>query len=178
MNEPQPAPRPEPDTTVLHISRFVAGEPGETTEDAESPTLFLKRAAEQAAEKSLEPVVAPKDSALPPKQMLGAVAYAYTKGVFRSEDIERKMLQDPQFRSALGNEVPNASSIRRFRRLNRSAILATLGKFFRWRRARTSAGAPGASAAPAEQNTQFYVKGEAEDVLNKASWVDNMSKED
>jgi len=178
MSEPQRQPPQEPQTTVLHLNKFAPGQSGGAPAEADSPTLFIRKAAEQAAEKSAQPVVAPKGAALPPRQMLGAVAYAYAKGVFCSEDIERRMLQDPQFRAAMRDEVPDASMIRRFRRLNREVILATLAKFLRWRRAQMPADAPGAPAGGVEQNTQFFVKGEAEDLLNKASWVDNMSKQD
>ena len=178
MSQPERQLPQESETTVLHVRKFLQGQPEASSDAPDSPTLFIKRAAEDTAEKSAQPVVVPKGTALPPKQMLGAVAYAYAKGVFRSEDIERKMFQDPQFRAALNDEVPDPVAIRRFRRLNRAALLATLGKFFRWRRAQASADAPGAPAGGAEMNTQYFVKTEAEDVLNKAAWVDNMSKQD
>jgi hypothetical protein len=184
MSEPSQQPKPEEQTTILHLSEFASAGPGEAPPGGggeESPTMIIRKAAEKTAAESLQAVVTSKTSALAPKAMLGAVAYCYAKGVYRSEDIERKMMKDPAFRAAVGDEVPNARAIRLFRRHNRDAILMTLGKFFRWWRARPVV-APGAEAAPASQpaseNTQFFVKTEASDTLNKAAWVDNMAKDE
>lgn len=178
MNQPQRSGPQEPQTTILHVHQFLPARPEACSEPIEGPTLIIKKAAEEIAGQSPQPLVAPKGSTLPPQHMLGAVAYAYAKGVYRSEDIERKMLQDPEFRQAVHNEVPSAATIRRFRRLNRAALLATLGKFFRWRRAQAAANPASAPAGGTDTSTQFFVKTEAEDLLNKAAWVDNMSKED
>lgn len=147
----------------------------------ESPTLIIRRAAEKVAEESAQPMVAPRGSAVPPKNLLGAVSYCYAKEIFRSEDIEHSMLKDAEFRASVGNEVPDAHAIRRFRRYNREAILKTLGKFFRWRRAQAIVAAEketGIPAPAASENTQFFVKTEASDTVQKATWVDNMSKDD
>lgn len=162
---------------MLHLGQFLS-DLANKPEPEESPTMVIRKAAEQAAAQSAHPLGAPQKSRLSPERMVGVLAYAYAKGVYRSEDIERKMRQDPQVQAALGSEVPTAPTIRQFRRLNRQAILTTLGKFFRWRRRRTPSPSPTSGPAPAEPNTQYYVKGEAEDVLNRAAWVDNMSKED
>jgi hypothetical protein len=184
MSEPRRQSEKEPQTTLLHLNQFAPRKPGETptrTGAEESPTLIIREAAKRAAEQSAQPVVAPKDGALPPKEMLGAVSYCYAKGVYRSEDIERKMRQDPELGKAAGGELPDAHAIRRFRRHNREAILATLGKFFRWRRAQrvTDPNASPVQPAPAPpENTQFFVKTEAADALDKAAWVDNMAKDD
>jgi|YelNatPaOPRAMG01_1025707.scaffolds.fasta_scaffold00305_13 hypothetical protein len=187
MNEPKPQPpqKPqgqaqpsagsEPETTVLHLGKFLADAAADRPE-AESPTMLIRKAAAQAA--AQQPVTSPRRSRLSPERMLGVLAYAYVKGVYRSEDIERKMRQDPQFNAALGGEVPTPQTIRCFRRLNRQAILAALGKFFRWRRSRATP-QPSATGQPdPEPSTQYYVKHEAEDVLNRAIWVDNMSKDE
>lgn len=179
----QPANPAEPETTVLHLGKFLS-DLANKPEVEESPTLLIRKAAEQAAAQSPQPLWAPKRSRLSPERMVGVLAYAYAKGVYRSEDIERKMRQDPQLQAALGSEVPTAHTIRRFRRLNRQAILTALGKFFRWRRRRSPSQSPTSGPEPAEPspqaepNTQYYVKGEAQDVLDRAAWVDNMSKDE
>lgn len=160
---------------MLHLGKFLS-DLANKPELGESPTLLIRKAAEQAAAQSPQPLWGPQRSRLSPERMVGVLAYAYTKGVYRSEDIERKMREDPQVRAALGPDLPTAHAIRRFRRFNRQAILTALGKFFRWRRRVPPA--PEGGPTPPEPNTQYYVKGEAEDVLNRAAWVDNMSKED
>lgn len=174
---PAPAQGSEPETTVLHLSKFLS-DLADKPASEESPTLVIRKAAEQAAAQSPQPVWGPRRSRLSPERMLGVLAYAYARGVYRSEDIERKMWEDPQVRAALGEEVPTPQTIRRFRRLNRQAILTALGKFFRWRRRRLPSATPSGGQAPPEPSTQYYVKGEAEDVLNRAAWVDNMSKDE
>lgn len=195
MSEPEKKPHDESQTTFLHLSKFAPKKPGQpptNTSPEESPTLFIQKAAAETAEQSSQPVVVPKGGALPPKEMLGAVTYCYAKGVYRSEDIERKMKQDPEFRSAVQNEIPDAHAIRRFRRLNRAAIQATLEKFFRKLRKRppltqVMPGAqppepsplpPSAPAASDAGNTTMLAKREASARLDNAAWIDNMSKEE
>jgi hypothetical protein len=187
------ADQPEQDeqhTTTLHLGKFApkAGEAAPTPPAPEdTATIVIKKFAAQVASTQEQPVVVPKaaGNALPPKDMLGAVSYAYAKGVYRSEDIERKMVHDPELRKALGNEVPDASAIRRFRRLNREAIVKTLEVFFRWARRRpapegTAQGAPQAPARNRDfsESTVIMTHKAAADRLDKAMWVDNMAKEE
>jgi hypothetical protein len=184
MSEPQN--NEEPRTTILHLNKFVPKGPLEppTSTTDEGQTVMIRKAAAETVAQSAQPVTVPKGGqALPPKEMLGAVAYCYSKGVYRSEDIERKMNQDQELRGALHGEVPDAHSIRRFRRFNRDAIRTVLEKFFR-RTRRKAAAAPGAPApestptTAANDNTQFLDKKAAHDQLDKAAWIDNMSKDD
>ncbi len=192
MSEEHKPAEDEPQSTVLHMGKFAPKaptDPPSTTTADESPTLTIARAAAQTAETSREPVVVPKGvgHSVPPEKMLGAVSYAYAKGVYSSEDIERKMATDPKFRAALGDDVPDAQTIRRFRRLNREAILKTLEKFFRWKRkkdkASTVAPATPTPAAPAvptgeESPTVLMGRKEAGQCLDNAVIVDNLSRED
>ena len=188
MNEPRKPESQEPRTTVLHLDKFgpQPTAPVPLPAPADSPTIVIKRAAAQVSAQSPQPVLLPKDGggALSPNEMLGAVSYAYAKGVYRSEDIERKMTQDPALRAALHDEIPDAHAIRRFRRLNHGAIQATLESFFRWvrRKPDTTASAipPAAVSRPStpEGTTITGAKKAAEARLNEAAFVDNMSKED
>jgi hypothetical protein len=183
MDSTNPQPPPDEQTTILHLNRFVPTKPNEpalASPAEDSPTMIIRKAAEKTVAESSQPMVAAKASALPPQQMLGAIAYCYAKGIYRSEDIERKMMKDPEFRAAVGNEVPGARAIRSFRRFNRQAILHTLARFFRWRRAQSAsvAGTTAGESRPVQENTQFFVKTEAADTLDKAAWVDNMAKDD
>ena len=186
--------KPNQETEVLHLDKFAPGqaptEPAPAAPSEEGLTVFIKKAAADAVQESLQPIVSPRDSPLPPKEMLGTLTYAYAKGVYRSEDIERKMRQNPAFRAATHGEVPDAKTIRRFRKLNRRAILDTLAKAFRLRRKKAAAEAmqetlPGAqpASAPAtgagtDGETTLIARKEAEQRLDNAAWVDNMLKDD
>jgi hypothetical protein len=208
MSESHPGRRDEEETVTLNLKPFTPGakaplppstQPPQASTD-DSITLLIERAACEVAAKEGQPVVAPKGT-IPAKEMLGAVTYSYAKGVYRSEDIARKMDSDPEFRAAVGDAMPNASIIRRFRRLNRSAIRDTLAKVFRRQRKKaasetlgqtlpgaapapptpTQPGSPGSPASPpnAESGeTTFVSIRDAEDKLDKAAWIDNMSKSD
>jgi Transposase domain (DUF772) len=186
------------ETTVLHLNKFAPGK-GEASAGAQpnfddSATIFIKKAAAETVEHSAKPVVAPvSNNALPAKEMLGAVAYCYAKGVYTSEEIERKMLTDPELRAATGGQIPDAHSIRRFRKFNREAIQATLEKWYRKVRkqkaptptevlpgAQPPEPSPLAQSPPSQQtgeHTTMFAKREASERLNKAAFIDNMSKD-
>jgi hypothetical protein len=178
------------ESTSLHLGKIISHQAGDTPTTApggESGTIIIRRAAAQVAQQSAEPVVLPAGAtALEPKEMLGTVAYAYAKGVYRSEDIEEKMLKDPAVRDTLSGEVPDARAVRRFRYLNRAAIQATLEKFYFWKRKQKMAAAstepqppgPASAGARTEENSTLCVKREAADKLDEAACVDNMLKDE
>ena len=186
MSETDPKPEKPEQTTALHMEKFIPGKSGEPPKPAqtdESATIVIRRAARDVAQGSPQPVVVPKGAgnALPPAEMLGAVSYAYAKGVYRSEDIQRKLACDPAVRAALGDEIPDAPTIRRFRRMNRQAIAATLEKFFWWRRKKDleSPVLPGASAAEQpRESTVCFVKKAATVRLDQAATVDNTLRDE
>ena len=178
----------ENQSTILNLHKFVPGQPRDSRPptDASDLTVSIKDAAAKAVQEGA-PVRAPNESgALPPEQLLGAVSYCYAKGVYTSEDIERKMLHDPKLREAIGENVPSAGAIRRFRVLNRDAIRATLEKAFRFLRKKSAreiqtplpdqpvavppANAPGESTVKVARN-------QAQETLDRAAFIDNMSKE-
>ena len=174
-------------TTVLNLQHFALGSASETMAGEESGlTVSIKRGAKALADAGSR-IIAPVGVNLPPTLLLGAVSYCYAKGVYDSADIENKMRRSPELRAATHDTVPAASSIRRFRRLNREAIRATLEEAFRFlrRKQKTSAHAPlpGQPASAARfanlegETTVSFVRKEAERTLNDAAFVDNMSKE-
>lgn len=192
MNEPQPTKPPKGDTTTLHLDKIIEPAREESTAQPaadESATVFIARAAAETAREHPTPVVMPKEaSALPPESMLGVVSYCYSKGVYGSNDIGRKLAQDPAVRATCGNEIPRPEDIRRFRRLNREAIQKTLEKFFRHARYKVAeAWAPanpfrpkaGQSLPPAppvrKEETKVYAKREAIERIDKATFIDGMS---
>jgi hypothetical protein len=193
MNANQQPGQPQ-EENPLHLGKFAPGqEPPPATQPAEEgQTLFFRRVATEIAQQSGPPVVAPKaGNALQAKDLLGAVAYCYAKGVYSSSEIEDQMLRDAKLRAATNDEIPDAKTIRRFRRLNRDAITQTLEKWYRKLRKTkpTTEVMPGAeppvpapvsaatNAAPSDGNTSFIVKREATDRLDKAAFIDNMEQE-
>ena len=84
----------------LHLGKFAitdapsAGQP-------EGATMIIKRAAVQTAAKTADPAV-PEDAGtdLPLGVMLGLIAYCYERGIFRSDDIARRIGEDPELAKA------------------------------------------------------------------------------
>ena len=175
------------ESTVLHLGKFAPGAEAKPQPAAEPGlTVMMKVAAAQTVEQSGTPIVPKDGGALPGKDMLGAVSYCYAKGVYQSEEIERKMTTDPALLKSVHGEVPDARAIRRFRRLNKGAIQQTLEKAFGFLRKKQKADLmkplPGQPAVPASQvtlgdSTVSFVRHEAEERVQQASFIDNMSKE-
>jgi len=189
-NDESPKKLPE-ETKVLHLGKFAPNQPVPPPSDPseEGQTLFFLRAASETAQPGGPGVFAPKaGNAIPAKELLGAVAYCYAKGVYSSSEIEDRMLRDPQLRASTQDEIPNAQAIRRFRRVNREAIQQTLEKWYRrLRKAKPTTSVmpgaqppeptpkpPGPAVAPASENTSMFVKREASERLDKAAFIDNM----
>ncbi len=176
------------ESTILHLNKFAGNEPAPSAAEAANAgmTVIMKRAAADAVEQGAKPV-APKDGgALPPDKMLGAVSYCYAKGVYESEEIERKMMKDPALRESVHGDVPDAKAIRRFRMLNRSAIQSTLERAFGLLRRKEKnellKPLPGQPAQPAAsdqlgESTVIIAKEQAAERVQQAAFVDNMSKE-
>lgn len=190
MNTPPPKPGSEPETTILNLGKVVADAAPASAEET-SLTAFISKAAAETVQQSARPVVVPQGAGpLPPQSMLGAVSYCYANGVYGSSDIERKMRQDTEFRASCGQEIPRPEDIRRFRRLNREAIQATLEKALRfarkqvseaWRPSNPFRAANGVAATGRttiegrREETQVLIRREASDRLDKASFIDGMS---
>lgn len=189
MTEPQPTPPARNDTTTLHLDKIVGAAKADPSEAGESATVFIAKAAAETVREHPTPVVVPRDaSALPAASMLGVVSYCYSKGVYGSNDIGRKMAQDPAVRATCGNNVPRPEDIRRFRRLNREAIQKTLEKFFRharhkileaWAPSNPFRPKPGplpmSTTTPRKEETKVYARREASERIDKATFIDGMS---
>jgi hypothetical protein len=174
-------------STVLNLRRFTPGREFKTSMDeADSLTASIQRGAQAAADTGRR-LISPAGSQLPSAQLLGVVSYCYAKGVYESAEIEDKMRHSPELRAATHDDIPGASLIRCFRRLNREAIQVTLEEAFRFLRRRAKAAAcvplPGQPPAPRSSgtfdpgSTVLFVRKEAERTLNDAAFVDNMSKD-
>jgi len=176
-------------STILHLGKFAPAKAGAAQAQPEpdsSLTVSVKLAAAETVEQVGTPVLAKDSGALPPREMLGAVSYCYAKGVYTSEEIEHKMLVNPELRNAVDGEVPTADAIRGFRRLNRQAIQRTLEKAFGFLRKKNAAQVqrplpgqqnPSPSTGAAGESTISFVRHQAADRLQEAAFVDNMSKD-
>jgi len=190
---PNPGRPSEPGTTVLNLNKLVStkaeGLPFDT-----SVTAFIAKAAAETVEQSSKPVVIPKDGgAIPAASMLGVVSYCYTKGVFASDDIVRKLARDPSVRAVAGGDMPRSQDIRRFRKLNREAIQSTVEKALTFTRNKVAeAWSPTnpfrsqsggslempADAAPVDgrrEEEKSSVRRDASERLDKAAFIDGMS---
>lgn len=172
------------ESTTLHLGKFAPAKDVPAPSDTDTGvTVSIKRAAAQTVQQGGQPVVPKDGGAMPGEGMLGAVSYCYAKGVYTSEEIEHKMMRDPQLRESVQGDVPNAKAIRRFRQLNRGAIQETLEKAFGFmRRKKAPTPLPGQPAHPPGEQTPgdstiVFSKREAEDRLQQAAFIDNMSKE-
>lgn len=168
-------------STILNLHKFSPVPEGTVVpEPGTGLTATFKVAAAHTVHQSGAPVVPKEGGELPPREMLGAVSYCYAKGVYTSEEIERKMMRDPKLRESVHGNVPTAQAIRRFRVLNRGAIQQTLEKAFRllWRKRKP---APESDqvvpAAEAGESTINVVRREAADRIQQAAFIDNMSKD-
>jgi hypothetical protein len=72
--------------------------------------------------------VAPDDAgmAYQPRALLALLTFCYASGVYASDDIEDHIYRDADFRRVCADEFPEADLLRRFRRLNREAIIHCL----------------------------------------------------
>ena len=67
-----------------------------------------------------------------PPALLALLAICYAREIFSSVEIERLMQRDAEFRQLCGQEFPDARSLRRFRRENRSILESCLGAALRF----------------------------------------------
>ncbi len=80
-------------------------------------------AVQTVAESILQPVFSTDQARMmSPRVFLGLLVYCYSVGVFRSENIVKRMTMDETLRFLSGGCVPEGADIRRFRHLNRAQI--------------------------------------------------------
>jgi transposase len=117
---PQP---PPPATQTNDRSRVAA---------TVSPAQAVQVAARAISRNTLHPVCAPAAGvAFHPRALLAMMTYCYASEIYSSTDIEDLMLRDTNFRTVCGNQIPDASTLRRFRRHNREAIETCLASVLR-----------------------------------------------
>jgi transposase len=71
----------------------------------------------------LQSICAPNAGlAFQPRTLLAVLSYCYAHEIYTSSDIENLMHRDAHFRDLCGNEIPDAGTLRHFRRHNHEAI--------------------------------------------------------
>ena len=107
---------------------------------------FVLEAVAETCRKMPARLVLPKTAgAVPAEWLLRVLTCSYAKGVMASEDIERKLRAE----SLWPDNVPDACTLRRFRRLNRAVVEAALEKVLRLMRLRqVRATQTGANSVP------------------------------
>ena len=97
-----------------------------------SPAQAVQVAARAISRNALHPVCAPAAGvAFHPRALLAVMTYCYASEIYSSEDIEDLMLRDSSFRAFCDNQVPDARTLRHFRRYNREAIETCLAAVLR-----------------------------------------------
>ena len=88
-----------------------------------TPSQAVRAAARAILSNALEPVCAPGAGlAFQPRSMLAVLTYCYASEIYCSEEVEDLMRRDGAFRTACGDDVPDARTLRRFRRQNHDVI--------------------------------------------------------
>ena len=160
-NQDQPetaAKKPE-----LHLGTF-AGPAPTPTGDPEGATMIIRRAAVETASRVVESGAdGGTDSDLPLEVMLGLISYCYARGIFRSDDIARRLREQPELAKEFGRDLPDAQAIRRFRRRHADAIEETLETLYR--------------AMPEDPSADTVViERQAKDRVHDAAFTDNTSR--
>ena len=159
------------ETRFLPLHALASDAPSSVECAGEGITVFIKRATEETLGTGDESLILPKNSgAIPPATMLAAVTYCYASDVYESERIEHKLLKDAKLKASIGMEVPAASAIRRFRRLNRSTILKVLEKAFCWQGKKEN---PFISKPKKSEDTMVVARKQAEQKLELATLLDS-----
>jgi hypothetical protein len=161
-------------------------DPREAPEQDACTTQFIRKAAAETAGDAATKVVVPRElGPLSPRVLLSIITYCYAKGVYTCTEIEDAVLTDEGLRKELGENLPDDRSLRKFRRLNGEAIRATLERAFKEAKRRLGrippdrlqASLPDDPRNTADGQTSHLAKEAARDRIQKALFIDGMSKD-
>lgn len=183
----------------LHLQKLTAPEPAEAggpqnLEVTSTTTEFIRKAiSEEAAQSGTKVIVPQGEETLPAETILAIISYCYAKGVYSCRDIELAILKDQGLRATLGGQLPSDAALRRFRRLNRATIQAVLEKTFIQAKhqfghippdypiaAEPLPGRPradGVNTPGAGEETTFIARQAAADRMQKALFIDGMTRD-
>ena len=108
--------------------------------------------------------------------MLGVISYCYAKGLFDSEEIERRLWLDDAFLATFGDEIPGAQKIRSFRRNHHENILAIIEQALQQYGQRTSS-PPHPPAGDTPKPATESVRLKARQLLDMASIMDQLASD-
>jgi hypothetical protein len=158
--------RMEDAATILKLKR-----PMPTGSPESDPTESVTGIVMKAVRETDEPVINPNGASnVSPQSMLGLITYCYAKGIYGSNDVAQELRNRMQ-----QNSIPDAKTIRRFRRLNRGVLQTALEKTLRLiRRSRRKKAAVPAPAidSPASDETIIMTRREAADKIETAAIID------
>jgi hypothetical protein len=166
-----------PRAILPNLRRFAAA-PDCPQDIEETPTTICNdvlRAAHREAERihaELRPRRA--DLQLRVEALLGVISYCYARGLFNSEEIERRLWQDEAFLATFRNEIPSAQKIRCFRRNHRENILAIIEQALQECAQRTRSQPPAPVHADAS-TCPNSLRHKAEQLLAMANIIDQLA---
>ena len=153
-------------TAILKLKR-----PMPTGSPEMDPTESVTGIVMTAVRETDEPVISPTGASdVSPRSMLGLVTYCYAKGIYGSSEVAQELRDRMQ-----QNSIPDAKTIRRFRRLNRGVLQTTLEKALRLirrsRRKKAPVPAPGIESSASDE-TIIMTRREAADKIETAAIID------
>jgi hypothetical protein len=111
----------------------------------------------------------------PPRHWWSVLTYSYAIGLYLSEEIQARATIDPELRYLSGRSGPPAAALRRFRRIHRAIIGASLSTLLR-RAWVERTGAKGLDWPGADVEELFRVVADAR--INRALLSDTMALDD
>jgi hypothetical protein len=162
----------DPKARPLNLGKFAptAKVPdAQTPPEGEGETMFIRRTTAATVETKLPPEAAENgEFGLPMKEMLGIITYCYARGVFNSGEIAARLKKEPTLREAFGRNLPDETTIRRFRRKYANEIEDALELLYQ-------AFPPQDPALPAHSDGQpdKLAQKQAGSRVHDAIWVDN-----
>jgi Transposase domain (DUF772) len=161
-----------PENKPLNLGKF---NPAKTPEPLPEPltsegeTMFIRRATAAAVENKLDPAAQQSSEfGLPIKEMLGVITYCYARGIFNSGEIASRLKQEPELRKALGKNLPDEATIRRFRRMYAGEIEDALELLYQSFPPQDAQRTPGV-----EGQTEIIAHKQASSRVHNAIWTDN-----
>jgi len=171
----EPAAVPRPRTIRLSLRRF-ADSPCQP-QNIEQHTTSICNDVWDAAHSETEHMDAVARALCPEfkprvEAMLGVISYCYTKGLFNSEEIERRLWEDEDFLATFGEEIPSAQQIRKFRRRHRPHIVAVIEQALQhyWQRPDS----PGVLPLPPDRGV---AQRRAQQLLDMANVMDQLASD-
>lgn len=116
-------------TTILNFGALLGPStgPAQTMSATDNVDRLVREAVTEACQEGPQDLRAVRNApTLPPPLMLRILTYCYAHRLLASEEITFQLWADPGLKSACAEEIPDAQTLRRFRRLNRQTLQSNL----------------------------------------------------